>query len=180
MVYRRREWMVTMSHLWTMVSRNMFLRLNLIFNLVLDGNNVFFISLIWLFFILRFRNYDEMACFNIILHQHVQNYPRTLFYFFIHDGQIYPWFFHFSVGRNEHKFVIWLRVKVFTFNILIEYSMVHPECTLKYDYSTKIGTLFFLDFHSVRRFRPTFYLVIQIICSNFWFIRFFDLNKCFQ
>ena len=29
-VYRRREWMVTMSHLWTMFSRSMFLRLNLI------------------------------------------------------------------------------------------------------------------------------------------------------
>ena len=45
-VYRRREWMVTMPHLWTVVSRNMFLRLNLIFNLVSDGNNVFFILLI--------------------------------------------------------------------------------------------------------------------------------------
>ena len=30
MVCRRREWMVTMSHLWTMFSRNMFLHLNLI------------------------------------------------------------------------------------------------------------------------------------------------------
>ena len=33
----------------------------------------------------------------------------------------------FSVGRNEHKFVICLRVKVFMCNILIEYSVVHPE-----------------------------------------------------
>ena len=30
-------------------------------------------------------------------------------------------------GRNEHKFVICSRVKVFTCNILIEYSVVHPE-----------------------------------------------------
>ena len=60
----------------------------------------------------------------------------------------------FSVGLNEHKFVICMRVKVFTFNILI-------------DYLTKIGTLFFLDFQSVRQFRPTFYLVVQIICNNF-------------
>ena len=38
-----------------------------------------------------------------------------------------PVFYVFSVGRNEHKFVICLRVKVFTCNILIEYSVVHPE-----------------------------------------------------
>ena len=36
--------------------------------------------------------------------------------------------FHvFSVGRNEHKFAIYLRVKVFTCNILIQYSVVHLE-----------------------------------------------------
>ena len=33
----------------------------------------------------------------------------------------------FSVGQNEHKFVICLRVKVFTRNILTEYSVVRPE-----------------------------------------------------
>ena len=33
----------------------------------------------------------------------------------------------FSVGRNDNKFVICLRVKVFTCNIFIEYSVVHPE-----------------------------------------------------
>ena len=32
-----------------------------------------------------------------------------------------------SVGRNEHKFVICLRKKVFTCNILIEYLVVHLE-----------------------------------------------------
>ena len=52
----------------------------------------------------------------------------------------------FSVGRNQHKFLICLREKVFMCNILIEYSVVHPESTLKQDYSTKIWTLFFLDF----------------------------------
>ena len=26
-------------------------------------------------------------------------------------------------------------------------------------------------------FRPTFYLVVQIICNNFWFVRLFNLNK---
>ena len=31
-----------------------------------------------------------------------------------------PVFPAFSVGRNEHKFLICLRVKVFAFNILIE------------------------------------------------------------
>ena len=83
----------------------------------------------------------------------------------------------FSVERNEYEFVICLRVKVFTCNILIEYSVVHPEWTLKHDYSTKIGTLL-LDFYSVRHFRPTFYLVVQITCNNFLFVRFFYLNKC--
>ena len=38
-----------------------------------------------------------------------------------------PVFSAFSGGRNGHKFVICLRVKVFTCNILIEYSVVHPE-----------------------------------------------------
>ena len=97
----------------------------------------------------------------------------------------YPWldplstpvFPVFSVGRNEHKFVICLRVKVFTCNILIQYSVVHLEWTLKHDYSTKMRTLFFVDFYSVRHFRPTFYLAVQIICNNFWFVKFFDLNK---
>ena len=83
-----------------------------------------------------------------------------------------PYFRVFSVGRNEHKFVICLRVKVFTCNILIEYSVVHPEGTLKHDHSTKIRTLFFMDSHSVRHFRPTFYLVVQIICNNSWFVLF--------
>ena len=38
-----------------------------------------------------------------------------------------PVFPVFSVGQNEHKFVICLRVKVLMCNILIEYSVVHPE-----------------------------------------------------
>ena len=40
-----------------------------------------------------------------------------------------PVFYVFSVGRNEHKFVICLRVKLFNIlgNILTEYSVVHPE-----------------------------------------------------
>ena len=33
----------------------------------------------------------------------------------------------FNVGRNEHKFVTCLRVKVFTCNILTEYSARYPE-----------------------------------------------------
>ena len=33
----------------------------------------------------------------------------------------------FCVGWNEHKFVICLRVKVFTCKTLIEYSVVYPE-----------------------------------------------------
>ena len=77
-----------------------------------------------------------------------------------------PVFPVFSVGRNEHKFVICLRVKVFTCNILIEYSVVHPERTLKHDYSAKVETNF-SDFHSVQHFRPIFYLVVQILCNNF-------------
>ena len=67
-----------------------------------------------------------------------------------------PVFPIFSVGRNEHKFVIYLTVKVFTGSILIEYSVVHPEWILKHDYSTKIETLFFWAFipsdTSVRHF----------------------------
>ena len=137
-----------------------------------DGNTY---SLLYSF--IRFKNSDEMACSNIILHQHLQNYPITFFYFFVHDCQIYPYFPVFSVGRNEHKFAICFRVKVFTCNILIEYSVVHPQWTLKHDYSAKIGILFFMDFHCVRHFRPTFYRVVQIICNNFLFVWFFDLNK---
>ena len=38
-----------------------------------------------------------------------------------------PVFRVISVGRIEHKFAICLRVKVFTCNVLIEYSVVHPE-----------------------------------------------------
>ena len=38
-----------------------------------------------------------------------------------------PVFPVFSVGRNDHKFVISLRIKVFTCNILIEYSVVYPD-----------------------------------------------------
>ena len=38
-----------------------------------------------------------------------------------------PVFPVFSVGRNEQKLVICLRVQVFTCNILIEYSVVHSE-----------------------------------------------------
>ena len=38
-----------------------------------------------------------------------------------------PVFPVFSVGRNDHKFVICLRIKVFTCNILIEYSVVYPD-----------------------------------------------------
>ena len=63
-----------------------------------------------------------------------------------------PYFPVFSIGRNEYKFVIYLRVKVFTCNTLIEYSVVHPEWKLKHDNSRKIETLFFMDFHSVRHF----------------------------
>ena len=78
-----------------------------------------------------------------------------------------PLFPVFSVGRNNHKFLICLRVKVFTCNILIECSVVHPEGALKHDYSTKIGTLFFLDFLSIRHCRPTFHSVVQVKCNNF-------------
>ena len=46
MVYRRWKWMIAISHLWTMVLQNRFLRLNSIFHLVRDRNNIFFISLI--------------------------------------------------------------------------------------------------------------------------------------
>ena len=38
-----------------------------------------------------------------------------------------PVFPVFSVGRNGHKLVIYLRVKLLTYNILIEYLVVHPE-----------------------------------------------------
>ena len=178
MAYRRREWMVTMSHLWTMVSRNMFLRLNLIFNLVSDVSNVFFIPLILLFFIYKIQKlmmkWRVLTLFCINMYRITQE-RYSIFLFMIVKST--PVFLVFSVGRNEDKFVICLRVKVFRCTILIEYSVVHPEWTLKHDFSTKIGTLFFLDFHSVRHFRPTFYLVFQIICNNFWFVRFFDLNK---
>ena len=141
-------------------------------------HKVFFKSLIWLFFIYKIRKFWWNGVFNINLHQHIQNYPRKLFYLFIYSVKSPPVFPIFSVRRNKHKFVIYLTVKVFTDNILIEYSVVHPAWILKHDYSTKIETLFFLDFYSVRHFRPTFYLVVQIICNNFWFVRFLYLNKC--
>ena len=56
---------------------------------------------------------------NIILYQHVQNYPRTLFCFLSIIVKSTPVFAVFSVGRNEHKFLIYLRATVLTCNILI-------------------------------------------------------------
>ena len=42
-----------------------------------------------------------------------------------------PVFPVFSIGeRNEHKFVICLGVKVFTYNILVEYSVVQHWNTI--------------------------------------------------
>ena len=38
-----------------------------------------------------------------------------------------PVFPVFSVGQNEHEFVIFPRVKVFMCNILIKDSVVHPD-----------------------------------------------------
>ena len=118
-----------------------------------------------------------LALFCINMYRNTQECYSTFLSMILKSNPVFP---VFSVGRNEHRFVIFLRVKVFTCNILTNYSVVHPEWTLKQDYSSKIGTLFFLDFHSVRHFRLTFYLVVQIICNNFWFIRFFDLNKCYE
>ena len=63
-----------------------------------------------------------MVCSKIILHQHVQNFQECYSIFLFMIGKSTPVFPVFSVGRNEHKFVICLRVKVFTCNILIEYS----------------------------------------------------------
>ena len=68
-----------------------------------------------------------MVCSNIILHQHVQNYLRTLFYFLTATVKPTPVFPVFSVGWNERKFAICLRVKVFTCNILTEHSVLRPE-----------------------------------------------------
>ena len=42
----------------------------------------------------------------------------------------------------------------------------------------KNRNFFFLDLYSVWHFRPTFYLVVRMICNNLWFVRFFVLNKC--
>ena len=138
MVYRRREWMVTMSHLRAMISRDKFLRLNLIFNLVSDENNVFFFSLIWLFFICKISKLWWNRVFKSI-----------------------PVFPVFSVGLDNHRLVICLRVKVITCNILMEYSVVHTAWTLKHDYSTKIGTFF-----SGLSFCPTLLSDILFSCSN--------------
>ena len=126
--------------------------------------------------VLRFRNYDEMACSNIILHQHVRNCPRTLFSFF------YPWlsnlplFFPlFCVGRNEHKFLVFWEQKcshaIFWFNISGA-SWVNTETWL---FDKHRNFIF-----SGLSFRPTFYLAVQIMCNNFWFIRVFDLSKCYE
>ena len=143
MVYRRQEWIVTMSHLWRVVSRNMFLCLNLVFNLVSEGNNEFNCSSF-----IRFRSYDEMVCSKIILHQHIQNFQEwySIFYSWLANLPVFP---VFSVGRNEHKFVIYLRVKVFTCNILIEYSKKNRNFIF-----------------SGLSFRPTFLSDILFSCSN--------------
>ena len=69
-----------------------------------------------------------MACSNIISHQHVritQERYSTFLSMIVKSTHVFR--ILVSVRRNEHKFVICLRVKVFTCNILTEYSVVRPE-----------------------------------------------------
>ena len=141
MAYKRREWMVTMPHLWTVVSRNMFLT----FKSKRVGRKqriLYFINLT--FFIYKIKKLC-LTLFSVYMYR-ITRERYSIFLSVIVKST--PYFPVFSVGRNEHKFVICLRVKVFTCNILIGYSGVHPESRLKHDYLTKIGTLFFMDFHS--------------------------------
>ena len=69
-----------------------------------------------------------MACSNIISHQHVritQERYSTFLSMIVKSTHVFR--ILVSVRRNEHKFVICLRVKVFACNILIEYLVIHPE-----------------------------------------------------
>ena len=75
-----------------------------------------------------------LALFYISMYRITKERYSIFLFMIVKSTPVFP---VFTVGRYEHKFVIYLRVKLFTYNILIEYSVVHPEWTLKHDYSTK-------------------------------------------
>ena len=60
-----------------------------------------------------------MACSNMISHQHVRITQERYSTFLSMILSTHVFRILVSVRRNEHKFVICLRVKVFTCNILI-------------------------------------------------------------
>ena len=175
MVYRRREWMVALSHLWTMVSRNMFLRLNLIFHLASDGNNIFFISLIWLFYIYKIQKLWWNSMFYHYFASTCTELPKNVILFF------YPWlsnlppFFPFLVSDgmniNSSKSV---KVQYFDW-IFSGASWVNTETRL---FDKNRNFIF-----SGLSFGPTLPSDILFncsnfrLCNNFRFLRIFDLNK---
>ena len=65
-----------------------------------------------------------LALFCINMYRNTQERYSTFLSIIVKSNPVFP---VFSVGRNEHRFVIFLRVKVFTCNILTNYSVVHPE-----------------------------------------------------
>ena len=110
-----------------------------------------------------------LTLFSIDMYRITQEHYSVFLYMIVKSTPVFP---VFSVGRNEQKFVICLRAEVFTCNILIEYSVGHPMWTL--------GNRNFI--FSGLSFRPTLpsdiLFIVQVICPNLWFVRFFDLNKC--
>ena len=95
-----------------------------------------------------------------------------------------PVFPVFSVGRNEHKFVICLRVKVFTcnyFDLIFSGAPWVKTETILFDKNRNF--IFFLDFHSILHFGPyylkhgltSWFVIFSIIfClnSDFYFVIF--------
>ena len=65
-----------------------------------------------------------LTLFCINLYRIIQERYSIFFSMIVKSTPVFP---VFSVGRSEHKCVIFLTVKVFTCNILTEYSVVHLE-----------------------------------------------------
>ena len=64
-----------------------------------------------------------LTLFSIDMYRITQEHYSVFLYMIVKSTRVFP---VFSVRRNEQKFVICLRVEVFTCNILIEYSVGHP------------------------------------------------------
>ena len=104
----------------------MFLRLNLICNLVLDGFSILYFTNLT---VIHLQDSGIMMKWRVLTLFYINMYSIIEELYSIFSSMIAKStsaFSIFSVERNEYNFVICLRVKVFNCNILIKYSVVHP------------------------------------------------------